>query len=272
MDGELGYDIRIADVDTLTVGEHMITFVAEDSFGETASTFIRIIIGGIDKDSDNIPDDWERLYFDSITKHDKNSDPDGDGYSNLEEFNAETDPTDIDDPDKQPTEEEMDLGLIGAVVAVIVIVIIVLLVLFMMMKRKKKPEEKEEFTIERPTTPGAGPGLELVPSMAGGPGAFPEERAEDKEGKGDEAPKERKEVGDDDKGDGPKPPMPMPPGPGMPPGMPPGMMPPGPGMPPGLPPGMVPPQIMNCPKCNTVMTFSPSSGMFCMKCGFKPGK
>jgi parallel beta-helix repeat protein len=274
MDGDLGYDIKIPDVDTLTVGEHVITFIAEDSFGETASTHLNIIIGGIDLDSDNIPDNWERLYFDSMNKYDGHSDPDGDGYSNLEEFNAETDPTDIDDPDKQPEEDELDLGMVGAIVAVIIIVIIVLLLLFIMMKKKRKPEEKEEFTIEKPTTPGvgAGRGLELVPSMAGGTGALPERGVEEKDDKGDEAPKELKEVGDDDKGDGPKPPMPMPPGPGMPPGMPPGMMPPGPGMPPGLPPGMVPPQIMNCPKCSTVMTFSPGSGMFCMKCGFKPGK
>jgi hypothetical protein len=36
--------------------------------------------------------------------------------------------------------------------------------------------------------------------------------------------------------------------------------------------GTVPPQITTCPKCSTVMTFSPDGGMFCIRCGFRPDK
>ena len=47
-----------------------------------------------DTDSDGLPDWWEIAYFGSITNWVGASDPDGDQYTNLEEYNAGTDPTD----------------------------------------------------------------------------------------------------------------------------------------------------------------------------------
>jgi len=45
-----------------------------------------------DVDADGLPDAWEWLYFGSLT-HSAQDDPDTDGYTNLEEYQAHTDPT-----------------------------------------------------------------------------------------------------------------------------------------------------------------------------------
>ena len=46
-----------------------------------------------DTDSDGLPDWWEIAYFGSITNTTGGADKDGDEYSNLDEYNANTDPT-----------------------------------------------------------------------------------------------------------------------------------------------------------------------------------
>jgi subtilisin-like proprotein convertase family protein len=45
-----------------------------------------------DSDSDGLPDNWETLYFGNLNQG-ANDDPDGDGFTNLQEFNAGTIPT-----------------------------------------------------------------------------------------------------------------------------------------------------------------------------------
>lgn len=55
----------------------------------------------VDSDNDGLPDWWEYEYFDCIDCVDPDADPDDDGFSNLEEFNAGTDPKDPNShPDK----------------------------------------------------------------------------------------------------------------------------------------------------------------------------
>jgi hypothetical protein len=52
-----------------------------------------------DSDGDGLPDEWERAYFGDL-RYGPDDDPDGDGYTNLEEYNAGTDPTDpLSSPD-----------------------------------------------------------------------------------------------------------------------------------------------------------------------------
>ena len=54
---------------------------------------------GRDYNGDGLPDDWQRLYFGSNSLNWANStiDSDGDGATNMEEFIAGTDPSDIAD-------------------------------------------------------------------------------------------------------------------------------------------------------------------------------
>jgi subtilisin family serine protease len=48
----------------------------------------------VDTDGNGLPDWWEQTYFGSLTGTDPNADPDGDGLSNIQEWQAGTDPTD----------------------------------------------------------------------------------------------------------------------------------------------------------------------------------
>ena len=46
-----------------------------------------------DSDQDGMPDSWEYLYFGDVVAAAPDGDEDGDGRSNLDEFTADTDPT-----------------------------------------------------------------------------------------------------------------------------------------------------------------------------------
>ena len=191
--GELSYNLSFK-INNLPIGEHAITFTAEDSFGESSSTIIHVIIGGIDKDGDTLPDDWEIAYFDSYMKYTSENDPDKDGYTNFEEYLGKSDPTDENDPDEQPRKVEEDIAFAGVIVAMIIIIIIVLIILFMFLRKmKKKKEEKakvDEFGGEKPLFPQGEltatmgedktifqqttmPGVPLMPGQPGMPGLPP---------------------------------------------------------------------------------------------------
>ena len=55
-------------------------------------TAVRTITPG-DSDGDGLPDAWEQQYFSDLS-HEPFEDADNDGYSNLEEYHAGSDPTD----------------------------------------------------------------------------------------------------------------------------------------------------------------------------------
>lgn len=53
----------------------------------------RNIVANEDTDQDGLPDCWELQYFGDLS-YDADDDPDVDGFTNLEEFVAGSDPTD----------------------------------------------------------------------------------------------------------------------------------------------------------------------------------
>lgn len=57
-----------------------------------------------DSDGDGLPDSWEIEYFGDLS-HGPDEDFDGDGYTNLEEYEAGTDPTDINDKPRPPAND-----------------------------------------------------------------------------------------------------------------------------------------------------------------------
>lgn len=57
------------------------------------STLATTTISRPDTDLDGIPDDWEKLYFGTLATANATTDKDGDGSSDLAEYNAGTDPT-----------------------------------------------------------------------------------------------------------------------------------------------------------------------------------
>ncbi len=92
-DGELARGCEGFSTSMLSVGEHTITLHVHDSDSNPAESTITIQVepGFTDSDTDTLPDWWEEENFESLilTAED---DPDGDLYSNGEEYAQGTDP------------------------------------------------------------------------------------------------------------------------------------------------------------------------------------
>jgi len=66
--------------------------LASGDFNHTRDIYV-LRLGGPDTDADGMDDDWEMAYF-NILSRDGTGDFDGDGWTDLQEFRAGTDPTD----------------------------------------------------------------------------------------------------------------------------------------------------------------------------------
>lgn len=76
----------------LAVGTNVITVSGTNSVG-TASAAVNLIRDSSDTDTDGIEDEWEDFYFGSLTNVNGTSDWDGDGFIDLHEHAAGSDPT-----------------------------------------------------------------------------------------------------------------------------------------------------------------------------------
>ncbi|MEH6447823.1 MAG: calcium-binding protein [Oleispira sp.] len=66
-------------------GSYSVRFVATDGELSSELTVVIVVNSADDTDGDGLPDDWEREHFGDLSQ-DGNGDLDGDGYSNLEEW------------------------------------------------------------------------------------------------------------------------------------------------------------------------------------------
>jgi hypothetical protein len=174
--GSLSFDSEFTT--TLEPGDYVITLLVTDSEGDKVTKEVSITVD-IDKttdtdndgtpdyeddddDGDGMPDTWENKYpnyMNPLDASDANKDPDGDGFSNLNEYlgidgvaggDDSTNPTrksskpekEVDDKssDGGDSEEGMDYTMI-AVLGVIIVVLLLVLLFFFMRKRKKAEED-----------------------------------------------------------------------------------------------------------------------------------
>lgn len=105
-----------------------------------------------DSDNDGLPDAWENATFGDLSQG-ANDDPDEDGYTNLQEYQADTDPQDKEDKPGpvEPTDDDDDdnglssteIGLI-ALVGILLLIIIVIIIVVILRGRKKDEEPAKE--------------------------------------------------------------------------------------------------------------------------------
>ncbi|MCK5560410.1 MAG: Ig-like domain-containing protein, partial [Thermoplasmata archaeon] len=172
-----------------------------------------------DSDEDGLPDWWEEQYFgeSKINEVGPSGDPDGDSFTNLEEYTENTDPTRSDShpPIRAPSdddEEDNTYAVMAGIVGVFVIVVILFLFLILRKSKEWKSEVGEELKEEEPSEEKAeGPAEgepeseEAVPPEVEGEAEEepPQEEAaesevEEKELEGDESALEEETGGEGD--------------------------------------------------------------------------
>lgn len=104
----------------------------------TAPIHVQVIA---DLDEDGLPDTWERKYFGSTAMTDGTGDYDGDGWTDLEEFENGTDPK-VSNP--KPGFLETYAWLIALLAIIVVVVVLLLFVIMPKMKTKRDEDEKKK--------------------------------------------------------------------------------------------------------------------------------
>ena len=126
----------------LTTGLYLITLTVIDDNDSEGIDFTAVY-AVLDSDLDGIPDWWEMKFFNGLSET-ASSDPDGDGYSNLEELAHGTDPL-VADPVEGLIERNWKWVLFGGTAAVIVVIIASP---FWKKKRKETERKKTDLAIE----------------------------------------------------------------------------------------------------------------------------
>ncbi len=122
-----------------TLGLYLITLTVTDNNGTSDEAFTAVY-SILDSDSDGLPDWWEMWYFVSLDEA-GTADYDGDGWTNLQEYANDLD----------PTEEDARPGLIHElaknwvyIVAIAVAAVVIFIALQPVFKKKRKSEEKKK--------------------------------------------------------------------------------------------------------------------------------
>jgi len=76
------------------IGDDAFTFYVSDSFATSATATVTIHLAITDADGDALADDWETAYFGNPAACLPNADSDGDGFTNQQEYQANTNPKD----------------------------------------------------------------------------------------------------------------------------------------------------------------------------------
>ena len=113
-DGDVTSSIVNDGPDEYAVGETVVTFTVADALGNTASKSSTVTVTVTDTDGDGLPDFYENLYgLDPNDPSDASGDLDGDGFTNLEEYEAGTDPTRDELPPELTIPADISMGATG---------------------------------------------------------------------------------------------------------------------------------------------------------------
>jgi hypothetical protein len=157
----LGHEAKFVYTRPLHLNEHTITLWVDDGNSNISASVLLFVeegesTGGVvnpppdpanDTDGDEMHDQWELEHFGGLDKSDGKGDADGDRYSDLLEYQYDTDPNNSDDfpehvePDISKSETETNWALIFAVILGILVLIIIAIVIFFLYKRQKRVEE-----------------------------------------------------------------------------------------------------------------------------------
>jgi hypothetical protein len=129
-------------------------FVDDGYYNITKTVYLFVYDQFTDLDQDGMPDYWEEQYpgLDPNNRADANLDLDGDGKTNLEEFQAETNPADPTDyPGKKTTDDkESSNNYLFINILVLVFVIVFLAILFVVKRSRIKKARFKELQASKP--------------------------------------------------------------------------------------------------------------------------
>jgi len=143
--GDYWVSVTVSDSDATTMAWIGITVIDEDAPDDD-------VVEDKDTDGDGMADEWEKERFGDLS-HNGSGDGDADGFTDLEEFEADTDPNDItdfpgaagDDDDEDGDGSTMMFVMVGGI-ALLVIAVIVIVLIIALLIRKKEPDREQAGT------------------------------------------------------------------------------------------------------------------------------